>query len=355
MRNCNILVTARQGTCCCTRNVPQYSNRYQGEQLHILFKTSVWLLIVLACLSVKTCLAINETNTEKQVAIIQVVEHPALDITRQGILDELKNTKVTIQFQSAQGNNTLATQIAQKFIGSSPSILVGIGTPATQALVVANKQHQFPIVFTSVTDPKGAKIVEHLDMPEGMVTGVSNFIDPALQFDLFKKILPNLISLGIIYNPGEANSVILNENMKKIAASKGLQLFFAIANNSAGIAEATYKLIPEVQAIFINNDSTALSAFDSIVNIGNKHKIPVFCSDTDMVAHGALAALGADQYEIGKQTGEVIIKILNGESPHQLPVLFPKKMDTKINLVQASKLGVKIPKSLLETINKGQL
>ena len=311
---------------------------------NILFKFSLFLLAVFTCLSVNICLATNKNPSKKLVTIIQIVEHPALDITRQGIIDELKNSKVTIEYQSAQGNNALATQIAQKFISSSPNVLVGIGTTATQALMAANKHNLCPIIFSSVTDPKDAKIVTNLNMPEGIVTGVSNFVDPALQFDLIKKILPNLTTIVIIYNPGEANSVTLVETMKKISANKGLQLVFATANNSAGIVDATHKLISEVQAVFINNDNTALSAFESIVSICNKYRIPVFCSDTDMIKKGAIAAIGANQYEIGKQTGKLILKILNGENPHQLPVVFPKELDTKINLEQAAKLGINIPK-----------
>ncbi len=304
--------------------------------------------VILALLGMITffateCMAIKEAKSVKQVAIIQIIEHPALDATRQGILDELQNKELKIDFQSAQGSSALATQIAQKFVGAAPAVMVGIGTTATQALISANQQHLIPIVFSSVTDPKGARIVKNLSNPEGTVTGVSNFVDPGLQFDLFKKILPNLSTIGIIYNPGEPNSVTLVAEMQKIAARKGLELIFATANTSADIAQATQTLIPKVQAIFINNDNTALSAFDSIVNISTKHRIPVFCSDLDMVDHGALAALGANQYEIGKQTGKLILKILQGESPNQIPVLFPNKTETRINAAQAAKLGLKIP------------
>ena len=192
----------------------------------MLFKFNLFLLTTIACLSINTCLATDKLHSKKLVTIIQIVEHPALNITRQGIIDELKNNKIIIEFQSAQDSNVLATQIAQKFISSSPNVLVGIGTSATQALMAANKHYQFPIVFSSVTDPKNAKIVDNLNAPEGTVTGVSNFVEPGLQFDLFKKIIPNLINIGIIYNPGDPNSVVLVEIMKKIAPQKKLKLVF---------------------------------------------------------------------------------------------------------------------------------
>jgi len=306
----------------------------------------LFLLLILAFCGMNASFAAS--NKEKQVAIVQIVEHPALDATRQGILDELKNQSITIKFQSAQGNSGLATQIAQQFVGSSPDVMVGIGTLVTQALISANQNHQIPIVFSSVTDPQGSKIVNNLEHPEGVVTGVSNFVDPGLQFDLFKQILPKLTKLGIIYNPGEANAVILNEKMQSIAKQKGLELIFATANTTADVAQSAQQLAPKVDAMFINNDNTALSAFESIVKIATQHKIPVFCSDTDMVAHGALAALGPNQYEIGRQTGKMILQILDGKSPSQIPVSFPDKTEVLVNPEQAEKLGIQIPQELIK-------
>lgn len=270
---------------------------------------------------------------EIRVSIIQIVEHPELDVTRQGILDVLKKESkqpIRIDFQSAQGNSALATQIAQQFVGTSPNVMVGIGTTATQALISANQRYAIPIVFSSVSDPLGSKIVQNLKHPEGVVTGVSNFIDPAIQFDLFKKILPKLTKLGIIYNPGEANSVALVEQMKQIATQKGLELVLATANTTANVSQAAHALVPKVQAIFINNDNTALSAFDSIVKISTQNKIPVFCSGIDMIKHGALATIGANQYVVGEQTGKMILEILSGKSPHDIPIAFPEKTEIQI-------------------------
>lgn len=290
----------------------------------------------------------HSEKTAKHVMIIQNVEHAALNATRQGIIDELKTQNVTVDYDSAQGNPTLGLQIAQKFVGIAPDVMVGIGTTSTQALVSANQQHAIPIVFSSVTDPKGAKLVDDLKNPSSSITGVSNFIEPGQQFDLFKKMMPSLSKLGIIYSPGEPNSIALNEQMKKVAEEKGLQLVFAAANTSADVAQATRLLVAKkVQAIFINNDNVALSAFDSIIKVATENNTPVFCSDTDMVTHGALAALGPNQYEVGKQTGKMILKILNGEAPKTLPVAFPDKTELHLNLKQAKLLKISIPEPLI--------
>ncbi len=294
-------------------------------------------------------LSLSAPKKVTRIAIIQIVEHLALNQTRQGIMDTLKDHAIQIDYQSAQGNSALATQIAQQFVGSSPAVLVGIGTTASQALISADQYRKIPIVFSSVTDPVGSKIVQNLKHPDGIVTGVSNFIDPALQFDFMKKLMPTLTRVGIIYNAGEANSVALVEQMKKIAKEKNLILRLATANTSVDVVEATHKLIPEVQAIFINNDNTALSAFDSIIKISTKDKIPVFCSDIDMIDRGAFAALGPNQYAIGRQTGQLILAILKGDKPSALPILFPDKTVMRFNLEQAKKLGITIPDTLLQS------
>jgi len=284
--------------------------------------------------------------SDKHITIIQIVEHPALDATRLGILDELKDHSIKIDFQSAQGNAALAAQIAQKFVGLAPQVMVGIGTTSTQALISANQRSLIPIVFSSVTDPKGAKLVQNFKSPEGIVTGVSNYSDPRMQFEIFKKILPTLSKIGIIYNPGEPNSVALVEAMKKIANTQNLHLKFATANTTADVVQATHSLLSHVEAIFINNDNTALSAFDAIVKICTEQKIPVFCSDTAMIERGALAAVGPNQYEIGRQTGKIILQILAGESPHHIPIIFSTKNEIRLNFIQAAKLGLKLPEDL---------
>jgi len=288
---------------------------------------------------------------KKQVAVLQIVEHPALDAARLGIQDELKENlyiegkNLNWEYQSAQGNPALASQIAEKFIGSNPDVVIGIGTTATQALMSANRVSAIPVVFSSVTDPVGSKIVTDLKNPEG-VTGVSNFIDTRIQFELFKKILPNLSKLGIIYNPGESNSVSLVKKMKVAAKNFKIELVMTTANSSVEVPSSAQQLIGKVDAIFINNDNTALSAFQSIVKIGNKHSVPVFVSDTDMVQQGALAAIGPNQYQVGRLTGKIVLKILQGESTRNIPVLFPEQTELFLNGRAAKILNIKLDDSL---------
>lgn len=280
------------------------------------------------------------------VSILQFIEHPALNATRSGIEDELKSAGVSVLYESAQGNPALASQIAQKFVGSKPNVLVGIGTAASQALAAENRSILIPIVFSSVTDPIKAHLVNNLKQPRDSITGVSNYVDVSRPLAFFKQVLPKLSKLGIIYNPGEVNSVMLLEETKEKAKDLNITIVTATANSSLEVATATRRLINEVDALFINNDNTALSAFESINKIANQNKKPVFVSDIDLVKQGALAALGPNQYQLGIQTGKMILKILEGEKPSNLSVEFPNKIEIVINQPIADKLNITLPENV---------
>ena len=198
-----------------------------------------------------------------------------------------------------------------------------------------------PVVFASVTDPVGAKLVVNPEKPESNITGVSNFIDVEKQIKTFQKILPTLKRLGIIYNPGEANSVTLLEKTQSAAKKEDINLYAVPASKTSEVLSAAQNLVGKVDAIFINNDNTALAAFDAVTKVGNEHKIPVFVSDVDCLQKGALAALGPDQYQLGRQAGKMVVKILKEKlKPSDIPIEWPKKVEFKLNLEVAKQLGL---------------
>ncbi len=289
------------------------------------------------------------------VGVIQVIEHPALDQTRKGILDELeaqgfKDTqKIDWRYESAQGNPALATQIAQKFIGQKASVIVTIGTTVSQSALQAIKQsgNNTPLVFASVTNPVTAKLVVSDKKPEAGVTGVSNYVAAQKQFDYFKKLLPNMTRLGIVYNPGETNSVTLNDEMIKTGHDIGLKIVLAPASRTSDVSTATQSLLDKVDAIFINNDNTALASFDSVVAAAKLQNIPVFVSDLDCLSKGALAALGADQYALGRQVGKMVANILRKpETASSTTMEYPATVRGEGNEKVAAELKIVLPSNV---------
>lgn len=320
----------------------------------------IWLLFPLVFIfSTIFLLTATQAKPHKPIiTILQIVQHPALDSSAKGLLDELKNqgyidgTSAEIIYKNAQGNVLLASQISQKFVGLNADIIVTLGTTATQAAISSARNTNIPIIFISVTDPIHSKILKDLKTPEGNVTGVSNLTEIKPQFEMFERILPKLKRLGVVYNPGEANSVRLNELMIIEGKKLGIEIVLSAALKSSEVMTAALKLASTTDAIFVNNDNTALSAFKTIVQAANKTGIPVFVSDTDMLDQGALVALGPNQYELGKQAGKQVARILGGEKVKGTAVEFPNIIELHLNLKAAKTLGLIIHDDIIKQASR---
>jgi putative ABC transport system substrate-binding protein len=290
-------------------------------------------------------ISITATCLPLKVGIIQVIEHSALDETRRGIQDELNRqfqNDLQLSWESAQGNPALATQIAQKYNGQNVNIIIAIGTTAAQAALNSVQNSNKPVVFASVTDPENAKLV-------GNITGVSNFVTPQKQFDVIQKIMGTKKRIGIIYNPGEANSSALLAKMQATAQPMNFQIVAASASRTSEVISAAESLAGKVDAIFINNDNTALASINSVGKICSGNEIPLFSSDGDPEASQALAIMGANQYEIGRQAGRMAAQILQGKSKAvEMKAAFPDKLIVKINRPLARTMGINIPDDLAD-------
>ncbi|ENM3887693.1 ABC transporter substrate-binding protein [Vibrio cholerae] len=286
-----------------------------------------------------------------KVAVSQIVEHPALDATRQGLLDGLKakgyeeGKNLEFGYKTAQGNPAIAVQIARQFVGENPDVLVGIATPTAQALVSATKT--IPIVFTAVTDPVGAKLVKQLEQPGKNVTGLSDLSPVEQHVELIKEILPNVKSIGVVYNPGEANAVSLMELLKLSAAKHGIKLVEATALKSADVQSATQAIAEKSDVIYALIDNTVASAIEGMIVAANQAKTPVFGAATSYVERGAIASLGFDYYQIGVQTADYVAAILEGKESGSLDVQVAKGSDLVINKTAAEQLGITIPEAVL--------
>ncbi|ELJ8548108.1 ABC transporter substrate-binding protein [Vibrio cholerae] len=286
-----------------------------------------------------------------KVAVSQIVEHPALDATRQGLLDGLKakgyeeGKNLKFDYKTAQGNPAIAVQIARQFVGENPDVLVGIATPTAQALVSATKN--IPIVFTAVTDPVGAKLVKQLEQPGKNVTGLSDLSPVEQHVELIKEILPNVKSIGVVYNPGEANAVSLMDLLKLSAAKHGIKLVEATALKSADVQSATQAIAEKSDVIYALIDNTVASAIEGMIVAANQAKTPVFGAATSYVERGAIASLGFDYYQIGVQTADYVVAILEGKEPGSLDVQVAKGSDLVINKTAAEQLGITIPEAVL--------
>jgi len=288
----------------------------------------------------------------KSVAVTAIVDHPALDAARKGVEDELKaagfeaGKQIKYQYQSAQGNPATAAQIARKFIGDAPDVIVAIATPSAQATVAGTRS--IPVVFTAVTDPVAAKLVKSWKAGNGNVTGVSDMLKLSSQVDLISKVKPGAKRVGMVYSPGEVNSVIVAKELKAELAKRGMTLVEAPAARTVDVAPAAKSLIGKVDVIYTSTDNNVVSTYESLVGVAQQAKIPLVAADTDSVKRGATAALGQNYYDIGRQTGKLVVRILKGEKAAAIAPQVGEKLSLTLNQGAAQKQGVTLSPALLK-------
>jgi putative ABC transport system substrate-binding protein len=290
------------------------------------------------------------------VAVTAIVEHPALDAVRDGVKDALAEAgykdgeNFKFVYQSAQGNPATAAQIARQFVGDAPSVIVPISTPSAQAVVAATRD--IPVVFTAASDPIGAQLVKTMEKPGGNVTGLSDLSPVVEHVALIKEVMPNVKKIGYLYNSGETNSVSLLAVLKEAAAKENIEIVESAATKSSEVKGAAQALVGRADVIYVPTDNTIVSALESAVTVAEEGKLPLFTADTDSVARGAVAALGFNYYDVGKQTGVVVARILKGEKAGDIDVEIAKGTDLVVNLSAAKKMGIEIPQAVIDRATK---
>lgn len=279
-----------------------------------------------------------------RIGITQIVEHPALDAVRDGFIDEMtaqgyiEGKDVVYDIQIAQGDIAATNTIAEKFVSEGVDLILSIATPTSQAAV--NATTTIPIVFSAVTDPLGAGLVKNLESSGNNVTGISDLTPVRKQFELIKEMLPEAKAVGTIYNLAESNSILTNELAKEACADLGLKLIEATVSSSADVMLAARSLVGKVDAIYISTDNVTVSALDAVVQVTNENNIPLVLADPTTLKQGALVALGFNYYQHGQQTAPIVIKILEGTKPTDIPVEFATNVQLAVNLDTAKEIGM---------------
>src|SRR3990167_393293 len=281
-------------------------------------------------------------DTRAHVAVGQIVEHPALNSLREGLKKGLeqqgfvegKNLEWT--YENAQGNPTTAVQISKKLVSLNPNVIVTLSTPMTQAVLTVTSS--IPVVFGAVTDPVTAKLTGQKN-----VTGLTDFVPPEKQLELVKNFLPNVKTIGVIYNSGEANSAYQVQSLKTVAQQQNINIVESTISKSSDVSSAMRTLVGKVEAVFLPTDNTVITALESIVKIAITNKIPLFGSDVDIVKRGATAAYGVNWEESGLSLAEMVIMILKGVPVDQIPIKSPSTLLFYINLKAADKIDLTVP------------
>lgn len=284
-----------------------------------------------------------------RIGISQFITHQSLDATREGFVDELakqgyvEGKNIEIDLQNAQGEQRNLKTISQQLAESS-DVVLAIATPSAQSL--ANTTQTTPVIFSAVTDPVSAKLVESREHPGGNVTGTSDQSSDAIstQINLIKKVLPKAKTIGILYTQSEPNSVVQKDEAKRLLEEKGFTVVEKTILDSNNVKAAAESLMAEVDMVFVPTDNIISSTMETVKQVSIKHKVPVFGGSTEMIAVGGLYNYGTNYEELGRQTARMLIRVLKGEKPENIAVELPEKLELYTNQEMADALGIDISK-----------
>jgi len=289
-----------------------------------------------------------------KVCITQIATHPDLDSNRQGIMDAMaeegfiEGENIDFIIRNAEGDMTVAVSIADFFVGIKPDLIHAITTPSAQTLVAAAEGTDIPIVFSSVTDPVSAGLVPSWTEAAPNVTGVSDWFEMPPQVEFVLAVLPDVKVLGIAYNAGEVNAAVQAEIFNEVAPEYGLTVVEATAATTADVYAAGMSLVGRVDAIWIPTCNTVGGVgIESIIKVGEEHKIPIFGSAEGMIGKGLVGGCSVDYYWIGKQAGYMAAKILKGESIANIPPI-KSAVKTVAYPASAERMGITIPQAVLD-------
>ena len=306
--------------------------------------------ILLISVSYFTFDSSSETKSNEKVykiAIVQFAENGLLDVTRLAFLEEIKKLKfidgenAKLVYRNAHGEIATVNQILDEIESGGYDAVLTISTPVTQAAI--KKLTKTPIIFSTVANPfigAGKSDKDHLPN----VTGVYGWVEADSLLQLAKKYVPNLKNAGLLYDPGQSNSVFNYEMMQKAIANDGkVQLKAMTINASSEVQQAAQTIAEKnIQAFILTPDNIVYSAFDAIAKVSLHKNIPTFLADVERLKDGALAIYGHDYTSSGIQAARMMKRILHGVSPKSIPF---EKYDTiikGINLKTAKLMNIKI-------------
>lgn len=288
--------------------------------------------------------------------VVNIPTHPAIDETRVGLIRELKTQgyvpgkTIDIDIESDGGNLISVQSLEDSQAKKTNKIHVAIGTSIAQN-VQKNMAPDAYLVFSSVTDPVGAGLIKNPSKPEGRVTGVSNFVAAYPQLKFFYTLYPKMKRIGFLYNPAEANSMYILHDVLSAAAKLGLEVVHGVVNDPKEV-EAVAKSMAEVDAFYVSNDNTVTSEWGDVVRVADERKIPAFTSDAALIKYGALAAYAVNQYEVGRVTATMVIRLLKGEPVANIPMMTVNEPSRILNEEKAKQLGLTFDQETLKEVDK---
>jgi len=311
----------------------------------------IFLLFALAFLHAALVPTVFSDEPLKVAVIRSKVIKPYNDALL-GFMDELWSSgrKIAPGYYDLEEVEGEGKELADIIKDENPDLVFALGTQA--ALFARNNLSDFPIIFSMVLNPVESGIAESLQVPGENITGVCLNIPVELQFKKIKEIIPDIKRIGYLYDARKKFDT--NKEARQAANKLGLQLISRPIYSRKDVPQELSVLIREADCLWSEIDPLVYSPQSArhIIMETLKARLPFMAFSFPYVKAGALLALECNYYDIGKQSAQTAIKILEGRKPGSIPVALPRETRLAINRRTARTIGLTIPEKSLAKADK---
>ncbi len=331
--------------------------------MNLIKKIALLTAIAVIALTLVSCSNVTPSNGDAtlKIGVIQYAPHPSLDNCYTGFEEGLADAgyvvgdNIEIDFQNAQGDMGNSDLIAKNMVTSKYDMILGIATPAAMSAFSAAKDTQIPVVFSAISDPVSAGIVQSVEKPGYNCTGTSDILPLEAQMKMIRSFLPDATKIGILYTTSEPNSVSHLEDFKALSEDYGFEIVEVGITNASEVAAGVSSLISKgVDCINNFTDNNVVNNLSTLVHAADDAGIPVFGSEVEQVINGCLASESIDYVDLGRETGEIAARILKGEKAGEVSVVLISTSEPVYNKAVAEKLGIALPADFSTAENVGE-
>lgn len=292
-----------------------------------------------------TVLAQDDATKEAiSIGLLQFNDHGSLNANREGFIDGLadlgyvEGDNLTIDYMNANADIANLQSMSESLVNNN-DYLYAIATPAAQALAGVTTEKL--IIFASIADPLGAGLVDSFEEPGRNLTGLTNIGPIAQQIDMLFEITPDAKKVGIIYNSSEVNAQHQVDIAVPEIEAHGAEAVLGTITSTNDISQVMSNLVKEVDSIYLVTDNYIASSMPLVGDIAKEAGLPVIGGSNDMIIENGLATFGLDYYQLGVQSAEMFVRIIEEDlDPATVPVEKAKILELVVNEEYAEAIGI---------------
>ena len=273
--------------------------------------------------AITSAMAATAMAEDYKVGIVQYVDDASLNQITENIEKELdakgEELGVTFNyadyFSNAQADSSVLNQISTDLLADQVDVIVAIATPVAMVMLSATEDTDIPVIFSAVSDPVGAGLVESMDAPGGNITGTSDALDTATIMNLMLAANPDLKKVGLLYDTAQDSSQNAIQDAIAFCEENGIEYEEKTGSTTDDVILAAQSLIADgVEAVFTPTDNTIMTAELSIYELFNDAKIPHYTGADSFALNGAFCGYGVDYANLGVATADMVAEVLTGDA-----------------------------------------